>query len=69
MLFLLLLRHPHVCRRAVLSCVCVLPMCVVSPPQALSKRLLGGSGSITCIAVHPSGDHVLAGAEDKRLAW
>lgn len=37
--------------------------------QALSKKLVGGSGATTCLAVHPSGDHVLVGAEDKRLAW
>ncbi|KAJ9521536.1 hypothetical protein QJQ45_008812 [Haematococcus lacustris] len=37
--------------------------------QSLAKRLLGGSGSITCLAIHPSGDHVLVGAEDRRLAW
>ena len=37
--------------------------------QALSKKLLGGSGTITCMAVHPSGDHVIIGSEDKRLAW
>ena len=37
--------------------------------QALSKKLLGGSGTITCMAVHPSGDHVIVGSEDKRLAW
>ena len=29
--------------------------------QALAKKLLGGSGVITCLAVHPSGDHVLVG--------
>ncbi|GAX73046.1 hypothetical protein CEUSTIGMA_g499.t1 [Chlamydomonas eustigma] len=37
--------------------------------QALSKKLLGGSGAITCMAIHPSGDHVIIGSEDKRLAW
>mmetsp|Transcript_31118 Transcript_31118/g.69148 ORF Transcript_31118/g.69148 Transcript_31118/m.69148 type:complete len:730 (-) Transcript_31118:537-2726(-) len=37
--------------------------------QALSKKLIGGSGTITCLAVHPSGDHVIVGSEDKRLAW
>lgn len=48
-------------------------MNVPSPPdarlQALSKKLVGGSGTITCLAVHPSGDHVLVGSDDKRLAW
>eukprot|EP00798_Chlamydomonas_sp_ICE-L_P004054 gene4054-14140_t len=37
--------------------------------QALAKKLLGGSGAITSIAVHPSGDHIIVGAEDKRLGW
>lgn len=37
--------------------------------QALAKKLVGGSGSVSCLAVHPSGDHLLVGAEDKRLAW
>ncbi len=37
--------------------------------QALSKKLQSGSGTITCMAVHPSGDHVIVGSEDKRLAW
>jgi ribosome biogenesis protein ERB1 len=37
--------------------------------QGLAKKLVGGSGVITCLAVHPGGDHVLVGAEDKRLAW
>ncbi len=39
------------------------------PLQALAKRLLGGSGMVTSVAVHPSGDHVLVGSEDRRLAW
>ncbi|KIZ07232.1 block of proliferation 1 [Monoraphidium neglectum] len=37
--------------------------------QALAKKLIGGSGAITCLAVHPGGDHVLVGSDDKRLAW
>jgi hypothetical protein len=37
--------------------------------QALAKKLLGGSGVISCMAVHPGGDHVIVGSEDKRLAW
>lgn len=37
--------------------------------QALAKKLVGGSGSITSMAVHPSGDHLIVGSEDKRLAW
>uniref|UniRef100_A0A7S0RRE2 Ribosome biogenesis protein BOP1 homolog n=1 Tax=Chlamydomonas leiostraca TaxID=1034604 RepID=A0A7S0RRE2_9CHLO len=37
--------------------------------QALAKKLMGGSGQASCLAVHPSGDHVLVGSDDKRLAW
>jgi ribosome biogenesis protein ERB1 len=37
--------------------------------QGLAKKLIGGSGAITCLAVHPSGDHLIVGAEDKRVAW
>ncbi|KAG2483393.1 hypothetical protein HYH03_017745 [Edaphochlamys debaryana] len=37
--------------------------------QALAKKLLGGGGSISCLAVHPTGDHVLVGSDDKRVAW
>lgn len=37
--------------------------------QSLAKKLLGGSGQAACLAVHPSGDHVLVGSDDKRLAW
>lgn len=37
--------------------------------QALAKKLIGGSGAITCLAVHPTGDHLIVGSEDKRLAW
>lgn len=37
--------------------------------KALSKKLLCGSGAVSCMAVHPSGDHVIVGSEDKRLAW
>lgn len=31
--------------------------------QALAKKLIGGSGSITSMAIHPGGDHVIVGAE------
>ncbi len=31
--------------------------------QALAKKLIGGSGSITSMAVHPGGDHVIVGSE------
>ncbi|KAI8473407.1 MAG: NUC169 domain-containing protein [Monoraphidium minutum] len=37
--------------------------------QALAKKLIGGGGAITCLAVHPGGDHVIVGGDDKRLAW
>lgn len=37
--------------------------------QVLAKKLIGGSGVISCMAVHPGGDHVIVGSEDKRLAW
>lgn len=37
--------------------------------QALAKKLMGGSGVITSMAVHPSGDHLIVGSEDKRLCW
>lgn len=29
--------------------------------QQLVRKLLGGAGRFTCLALHPSGDHVLAG--------
>jgi WD40 repeat protein len=37
--------------------------------QALAKKLLGGGGCVTCLAVHPGGDHLLVGSDDRRLAW
>ncbi len=30
--------------------------------QALARKLVGSSGGFTCLAIHSSGDHVLAGA-------
>lgn len=30
--------------------------------QALAKKLIAGGG-VTCLAVHPSGDHVIVGSE------
>ena len=30
--------------------------------QALARKLLGSSGAFTCLAIHSSGDHVIAGA-------
>ena len=35
--------------------------------QELAKKLLTGSGVVDCMAVHPSGDHLIVGSEDKRL--
>lgn len=35
----------------------------------LVKRLQPGVKHIACIAVHPSGDHVLVGAYDRRTVW
>jgi ribosome biogenesis protein ERB1 len=37
--------------------------------QALAKKLIGGSGAINCLAIHPSGDHLLTGSDDTRVAW
>jgi ribosome biogenesis protein ERB1 len=37
--------------------------------QALAKKLVAGGGVVTCMAVHPSGDHLIVGSEDKRLWW
>lgn len=31
--------------------------------QQLVKKLVAGSGSISSVAIHPSGDHVITGAE------
>ena len=31
--------------------------------QALAKKLIGGSGSITSMAIHSEGDHVIVGSE------
>lgn len=31
--------------------------------QALAKKLIGGSGSITSMAIHPGGNHVIVGSE------
>ena len=37
--------------------------------QALAKKLVGGSGGVATVAVHPRGEHVLVGSADARLAW
>jgi ribosome biogenesis protein ERB1 len=37
--------------------------------QSLAKKLIGGSGVITSMDIHPSGDHLIVGAEDKRVCW
>lgn len=31
--------------------------------QGLAKKLVGGSGGITSMAIHPGGDHVIVGSE------
>jgi hypothetical protein len=52
-------------------CLPTLPLPTHTPQhtQALAKKLVGGSGVISCMAIHPSGDHVILGSDDKRLAW
>lgn len=35
--------------------------------QALARKLVAGAGVITCMAVHPGGDHLIVGSEDRRL--
>lgn len=35
----------------------------------LVKRLQPGVKHIACLAIHPSGDHVLVGAYDRRTVW
>lgn len=37
--------------------------------QSLAKKLISGSGVITSMSIHSSGDHVLLGGEDKRVCW
>ncbi|CAM9101342.1 unnamed protein product [Phaeothamnion confervicola] len=37
--------------------------------QALVKKLLTGCKWVSCLDVHPSGDHVLLGSYDRRVAW
>jgi ribosome biogenesis protein ERB1 len=37
--------------------------------QSLAKKLIGGSGVITSMAIHSNGDHLLVGAEDRRVCW
>lgn len=37
--------------------------------QSLAKKLISGSGVITSMDIHSTGDHVIVGAEDKRLCW
>ena len=37
--------------------------------QALAKKLVGGSGVITSMDIHPTGDHLIVGSEDKRVCW
>ena len=37
--------------------------------QSLAKKLISGSGVITSMSIHPSGDHVILGGEDRRVCW
>ena len=37
--------------------------------QSLAKKLVSGSGVITSMSIHPSGDHVVLGGEDRRVCW
>lgn len=37
--------------------------------QSLAKKLVTGGGVLTSFDVHPTGDHVIVGSEDRRLAW
>ncbi|KAI8113299.1 hypothetical protein M9435_003303 [Picochlorum sp. BPE23] len=37
--------------------------------QSLAKKLVSGSGVITSMSIHSSGDHVILGGEDKRVCW
>eukprot|EP00904_Undaria_pinnatifida_P011154 jgi/Undpi1/7169/HiC_scaffold_22.g09643.m1 len=37
--------------------------------QMLVKRLVSGCKWISCIDVHPSGDHIIVGSYDRRVAW
>lgn len=35
----------------------------------LVKKLISGCKWISCIDVHPSGDHLIVGSYDRRVAW
>lgn len=35
----------------------------------LVKKLVSGCKWISCIDVHPSGDHLIVGSYDRRVAW
>ena len=37
--------------------------------QSLAKKLVSGSGVISSMSIHPSGDHVILGGEDRRVCW
>jgi len=37
--------------------------------QKLMKKLLTGCKMVSCMDVHPSGDHVLIGSYDRRVVW
>ena len=33
------------------------------------SNLIGGFKQLSCMSVHPSGDHVIIGSHDRRLSW
>jgi ribosome biogenesis protein ERB1 len=37
--------------------------------QAMVSNLIGGFKQLSCMSVHPSGDHVIIGSHDRRLSW
>jgi ribosome biogenesis protein ERB1 len=37
--------------------------------QTLIKKLVWGSGQISCIALHPLGNHLIAGSQNAKVAW
>jgi ribosome biogenesis protein ERB1 len=37
--------------------------------QSMVSNLIGGFKQLSCMSVHPSGDHVIIGSHDRRLSW
>ncbi len=37
--------------------------------QKMVKKLVSGCKMISCMDIHPSGDHLVVGSFDRRLAW